>query len=178
MWLLEIHQKETRIWADETIDVSSLLIIQRECSFIEELALDINRSGDWPYDVLEVLAGFPKLRILTIWFEMGWVGREPDDIVRPLVTYPAVDELYRHICSIRPRTLPALGTLKRGDEASDLAFDITCPALSTKDNSALSQTRKPQKFRRFTRESHTRVRLMTDVELAMLGPPPFVPPST
>lgn len=64
--VLEIHQKETRTWADETIDASSLLTIQRECPLIEELALDINRSDDWPYDILEVLAGFPKLRILTI----------------------------------------------------------------------------------------------------------------
>ncbi|CAG9975529.1 unnamed protein product [Clonostachys byssicola] len=202
--VLEIHQKETMTWADETINASSLLTIQRECPLIEELALDISRNGDWPYDVLEVLAGFPKLRILTIWFEMGRVGREPDDIVQPLVTYPAVDELYRHICLIRPRTLPALSTLKvhcgggneisgrslpglawveinrsgfvcqlleRGDQASDLVFDITCPALSDKDNLVLSQTRKPQKLGRFTRKSRPHVRLMTDVELAMLGPP-------
>jgi hypothetical protein len=209
--VLKIHQKETRTWADETIDASSLLTIQRECPLIEELALDISRNGDWPYDVLEVLAGFPKLRILTIWFEMGRVGRKPDDIVRPLVTYPAVDELYRRICLIRPRTLPALGTLKiycgggkeisgcslpelawveinksgfvcqlleRGDEASDLAFDITCPALGEKDNLVLSQTRIPRKFKRFNQKSRPQVRLMTDIELAMLGPPPLVPPST
>ncbi|CAH0020843.1 unnamed protein product [Clonostachys rhizophaga] len=209
--VLEIHQKETRTWADETIDASSLLAIQRECPLIEELALDISRNGDWPFNVLDVLAGFPKLRILTIWFEMGRVGRAPDDIVRPLVTYHAVDELYRHICLIRPRTLPPLGTLKvycgggkgisgcslpelawveinrsgfvcqlleRGDEASELVFDITCPALSDKDNLVLSQTRKPQKFGRFNRKSRPQVRLMTDVELAMLGPPPFVTSST
>ncbi|CAH0050817.1 unnamed protein product [Clonostachys solani] len=210
--VLKIHQKETKTWADETINASSLLTIQRECPLIEELALDISRNGDWPYDILEVLAGFPKLRILTIWFEMGWVGREPDEIVRPLVTYPAVDELYRHICLIRPRTLPPLGTLKvycrggkegndctlpervwadvnisgfvcqlleRGDEASDLVFDITCPELSDKDNLFLAQTRKPQKLGRFNRKPRPQdFRFMGKVELAMLGPRPFRPPPT
>ncbi|VUC28054.1 unnamed protein product [Clonostachys rosea] len=185
---LRIHQKETRTWAGETIDASSLLKVQRECPLIEELDLDISRNGDWPYDALEVLVGFPKLRVLTIWFEMGWVGREPDDIVKPLVTYPAVDELYRHICGKQYVGVPSKEViwadvnrigfvcrlLERGDDMSDLVFDIYCPRLSDKDNSVISQMRKPTKSGRFNRGSRPQVQLMGQTEVAMHGPPPFV----
>lgn len=114
--VLHIHQEQLHIWgqlsnwAEETIDAPSLLKIQQECPLIEELALDIKRQDDWPYDILDILAGFPKLRSLTIWFEL--YSYEPADFVQPPLTYSAVEELFIYIRSKRPSSFPPLKELK------------------------------------------------------------------
>ncbi|CAH0002849.1 unnamed protein product [Clonostachys byssicola] len=93
--VLHIHQEQFRLWgvpynwAEDAIDAPSLLKIQQECPVIEELALDINRQGDWPYDIFDILAGFPKLRSLTIWFEL--YSDALLQFVQPPLTYFAVE---------------------------------------------------------------------------------------
>ncbi|CAH0020296.1 unnamed protein product [Clonostachys rhizophaga] len=121
--ILHIHQEpiaiwgQLSIWAEETIDAPSLLKIQQECPLIEELALDIKRQDDWPYDILDILAGFPKLRSLTIWFELCSYNpaefiHEPTEFIQPPLTYSAVEELFIYIRSKRPLSFPPLKELK------------------------------------------------------------------
>ncbi|KAK7215097.1 hypothetical protein V2G26_003100 [Clonostachys chloroleuca] len=114
--ILHVHQEQLRFWdqlrnwAEETIDAPSLLKIQQECPLIEELALDIKRQDDWPYDILDILAGFPKLRSLTIWFEL--FSYETADFIQPPLTYSAVEQLFIYIRSKRPLSFPPLKELK------------------------------------------------------------------
>ncbi|CAH0057791.1 unnamed protein product [Clonostachys solani] len=109
---LRIHQRQLRDWSEHTIDARSLLEIQKACPLIEELVLDIKREGDWPYEILDILAGFRNLRRLTLWFELGWVGHEPFDAVQPVVNYFGVETLLTHINSTRPSNSKPLKEMK------------------------------------------------------------------
>ncbi|CAI6094224.1 unnamed protein product [Clonostachys chloroleuca] len=109
---LGIHQRQSRDWSEHTIDAPSLLEIQKACPLIEALDLDIKREGDWPYEILDILAGFRNLRRLTLWFELGWVGHEPFDVVQPVVNYSAVDTLFTYVNSKRPSNSKPLKEMK------------------------------------------------------------------
>uniref|UniRef100_A0A8H7K0Z3 F-box domain-containing protein n=1 Tax=Bionectria ochroleuca TaxID=29856 RepID=A0A8H7K0Z3_BIOOC len=109
---LGIHQRQSRDWSEHTIDAPSLLEIQKACPLIEALDLDIKREGDWPYEILDILAGFRNLRRLTLWFELGWVGHEPFDAVQPVVNYSAVETLLTYLNSKRPPNSKPLKELK------------------------------------------------------------------
>ncbi|CAH0027656.1 unnamed protein product [Clonostachys rhizophaga] len=109
---LGIHQRQSRDWSEHTIDAPSLLEIQKACPLIEALDLDIKREGDWPYEILDILAGFKSLRRLTMWFELGWVGHEPFDVVQPVVNYSAVETLFTYINSKRPPNSKPLKEMK------------------------------------------------------------------
>ncbi|CAH0058854.1 unnamed protein product [Clonostachys solani] len=89
---LHLHQDQSHLWAEESIDAPSLRKIQEECPLIEELELDINRKDDWPYDILDIIAGFRKLRSLTIWFELCLPGRSAI-FIQPPLTYSAVEKI-------------------------------------------------------------------------------------
>ncbi|CAG9982233.1 unnamed protein product [Clonostachys byssicola] len=109
---LGVHQIQAHDWPEHTIDAASLLEIQKACPLIEVLVLDIKREGDWPYEILDILAGFRNLRRLTIWFELGWVGHKPFNVVQPAVTYSAVETLFTYLNSKRPPDSKPLKEMK------------------------------------------------------------------
>ncbi|KAI1412536.1 hypothetical protein F5Y13DRAFT_162904 [Hypoxylon sp. FL1857] len=94
---LTIHQEENykADWRQAAIDAKTLIEIRDNCPHIEELGLDISRDGEWPYEILDILAGFRSLRFLKIWFELGIAdARNP---VQPYVRYSAVKSLFKYL---------------------------------------------------------------------------------
>lgn len=109
---LQIHQEEIcgGGWRDAATSVECLRRIRDGFPHIEELSVDIRRESGWPYEALEVLSGFPKLRTLRIWFELGLECEKGP--TRPYVTYSAVSELFRYLCEHRPEGLPRFQQLQ------------------------------------------------------------------
>ena len=66
---LQLHQEEHTSWREDCIDFASLQSIQRECALLTDLSLDLSQSEFWPYAAFNVLAAFPNLRRLQIWFQ-------------------------------------------------------------------------------------------------------------
>jgi len=104
---LRLHKKESYRddWRNATIDAATLAEIRNSCPGIETLALDIGRDGVWPYEVLDIIASFPRLRHLTIWFELG-VGSSFENPVQPLVTFAAAEALVARIRDHAPSEAP------------------------------------------------------------------------
>jgi hypothetical protein len=94
---LRIHHTERYddSWNNEVVDHCSLCEIREHCPHIEELGLDIARDEDWPYETLDILAGFPRLHTLTLWFELGI--RDNDNPTKPYVTFSAAAKLFNYI---------------------------------------------------------------------------------
>ncbi|KAK5953345.1 hypothetical protein OHC33_005289 [Knufia fluminis] len=88
-------------WAEDAIDASSLRSIRDGCPLLEDLFVDVARDGNWPWPVLDVLATFPRLRNLTVCFEVGVKCR--DNPVKPYVTFAAADNLYTYLRSRSPK---------------------------------------------------------------------------
>jgi len=100
---LHLHTCESRDgkWAEKALDAASLRSIRDGCPLIEQLFVDVPRNGDWPWDILDVLASFPRLRHLTLCFELGLHCE--DDPVKPYVTFAAADTLYTYLRSRSPK---------------------------------------------------------------------------
>ena len=71
---LQIHQQEgyNRNWDEGSITKLDLVKLRDGLPCLEKLAIDVSRNeGDWPHDILDILASFPRLRSLGLWFELG-----------------------------------------------------------------------------------------------------------
>ncbi|KAI0842787.1 hypothetical protein F5Y06DRAFT_256088 [Hypoxylon sp. FL0890] len=91
---LTIHQEGyTSTWRERAIDAKTLITIRDNCPHIEELSLNISRDGEWPYEMLDILAGFGSLRVLKIWFELG----NASNPVQPYVNFSAVGSLFKYL---------------------------------------------------------------------------------
>jgi hypothetical protein len=93
------------------ISSSWLLIIQQECPHIRDLAIDVGRDGEWPYERLDILAGFPQLQNLTIRLDSGRPNGRPNKIRQPYVTYSAVCHLFSYLLSQRSSAMKPLRQL-------------------------------------------------------------------
>ncbi|KAK3707019.1 hypothetical protein LTR37_012351 [Vermiconidia calcicola] len=170
---LRIHQSENRCleWHKDAIDNNCLRRIQNGCPNIEELALDLNRYKSWPYTSLDVLASFPRLHTLTIWFELGIHDRNKP--IEPYVTFSAVGMLFKylHARNSKVKTLivhsgsppgPSFGLPSpeafwprynssvfecklsdRDDQAAQGMFKTTCYGLSKQGNEWLQARQNP-----------------------------------
>lgn len=101
---LEVHQNEDSqgAWRAEAITVEQLRNIKDECPHVEELAIDLARQeGDWPWQALNVLAVFPRLRKLELWFELGLDNREAP--LKPHVTFSATAMLFGYLRKQSPK---------------------------------------------------------------------------
>ncbi len=97
----QVAEGQPDAWRTAAVDEDALRQICEGCPHIEELELDVGRDGVWPYTTLDVLATFPKVKELTIWFELG--GNGPTGTVRsPIVTSSAVQELFKYMRSKWP----------------------------------------------------------------------------
>jgi hypothetical protein len=93
---LSLHQPESHMEEnDPVLDNSMLSSIRDGCPYIEELTLHLVRNEHWPYEALDILAGFPRLRILNIWFRLG-IGRLYGPI-KPYLNITAAEKMFRHI---------------------------------------------------------------------------------
>ena len=70
---LAMHGLEDRRrdWSEQCPDTQQLHRLQSACQGLEELQIDLCRHGtEWPCRALGVLASFPKLKRLTLWFPL------------------------------------------------------------------------------------------------------------
>ncbi|CAH0045695.1 unnamed protein product [Clonostachys solani] len=93
--------------SSRALDASSLLTIREECPRIRDLALDLDRAGEWPYEMLDILTGFPQLQNLTIRLDSG----TPERMIQPYVTYSAVCHLFSYFRSQRSLAMKPLRQL-------------------------------------------------------------------
>lgn len=104
---LEMHQDEPRYadefdWRDEAVTHAFLCQIQKHCQGLDVLSVDVARhGGEWPWSTLDRLASLPRLRSLTINFELGCMDDEHP--VQPFVTFTAAHELAAYLYARNPR---------------------------------------------------------------------------
>ncbi|KAI5861682.1 hypothetical protein GGS23DRAFT_598096 [Durotheca rogersii] len=100
---LTIHKQEDYGggWQQGTVDAKTLAKIRDGCPHIEEMTLDIPRKKNWPYEVLDILATFPRLRNLKIWFELG-IG-DKDNLVKPYVRFSEIEGFFNRLRASAPR---------------------------------------------------------------------------
>ena len=94
---LQLHSKEDGrdTWREQTVNAESLRAIRDQCHLIEELDIDLARDGEWPYEVLDVLASFPRLKTLKLWLELG---RNSDgSAVEPYATFSSCGTLFKYL---------------------------------------------------------------------------------
>ena len=97
---LRLHQFENGgagdlSWKTAAIDTDSLSQVQKHCPNIEEMCLDIVRSGKWPWEMFDVISSFPRLKRLTIWFALGAWHPGAQDPVTPYTTFDASGVIFK-----------------------------------------------------------------------------------
>ncbi len=105
---LEIHQLEryNRNWDEGAMKGLDLVKLRDGLPCLEELAIDVSRNeGDWPHDVLDILASFPRLRSLELWFELGLSNRKNPPPV-PYLNFAAASWIFQQLRE-RSRLQPA-----------------------------------------------------------------------
>ncbi|KAF3022575.1 hypothetical protein E8E14_013303 [Neopestalotiopsis sp. 37M] len=121
---LQVHHEHSRDWHNSAIDQCTMQNIHDFCPNLEDLSIDVRRDGEWPYSTLDVIASFPRLRHLTIWFELGYNREVP---IKPYVTASAAQHLFRYVWGKSPTQRSPLrtmtinsGSVPSGRRASDL----------------------------------------------------------
>ncbi|RYP14725.1 hypothetical protein DL765_006195 [Monosporascus sp. GIB2] len=157
---LEIHREGSfgLGWRLAAVDVERMRWIRDACPRLEELGINVSRDGAWPYDVFDVIASLPRLRSLTIWFELDL--RSLSNIARPYVTFSEAGKIFKYlheraarngsrlqeleiVSGSRPSPSSGLSTSfkcllsERDDEASKGRFSVECLQLSTEENERL-----------------------------------------
>ena len=102
---LQVHQNEfwQDKWSEGCISDESLIRIRDSCPLIEELRLNVNRRGEWPHSTLRLLGSFPRLRRLTLWFELGMSrDKEEEGVAEPKVTFSAVQWMFGYLRTHAP----------------------------------------------------------------------------
>ncbi|KAF8248635.1 hypothetical protein K440DRAFT_660714 [Wilcoxina mikolae CBS 423.85] len=95
----------------EVLDVDDIQSLCVGCPHLESLAVDINRSGEWPFGVFNALTEFSALKTLTLSFELG---RETTHWVTPFVTLSSARWIFGCLRARRPglcRLLAEIGTV-------------------------------------------------------------------
>lgn len=105
---LDVHQREGHHWSKEVVSNEDLIQLRDGVPNLEELSIDIGRHQDnWPpHDTLDIIAGFPRLTSLTLWFELG--GGRRDTSVKPFITAASASELFRYLRQQQPACLQRL----------------------------------------------------------------------
>jgi hypothetical protein len=84
-------------------DVVALGEIADKCTLVEELSLDVERDGEWPYDLFNVLAKFPRLKALELRF--AYYSSDRNGVLEPFLTAGAASAISEYIHSRRPSHL-------------------------------------------------------------------------
>ncbi|KAE9365571.1 hypothetical protein N431DRAFT_488695 [Stipitochalara longipes BDJ] len=192
---LTIHRVEP--WTADRMSLltdADLVALCNGLPHLTELTLDIARDKNenaWPYSSLEIIARFPCLRSVQLWFELGYGHPAPPT---PHVTVSSTRQLFTflrernrniqrlELCSGAPDELPWDGdrswakhnsirlvcevSLLDVDEA-DKFLRVTCPDFSTEMNAKLARlARETREGTRGVAEDAKRLLL----EVALDGP--------
>ncbi|KAN0089653.1 hypothetical protein V8E51_019913 [Hyaloscypha variabilis] len=193
---LKIHHKEPWM-VDSLMTYADLTTLCNGLPRLAELALDIRRDEtkhSWPYSTLDIIAMFPNLRSVKLWFELR------DERFAPPMPYVTVSETHHLFAYLRERNKkiqhldlcsgapngwswdgePSWATqnsihlvcevsIQNGDAADGFAR-VTCPNFSTDMNLELGRlAKKTRRGKRGVAEDATRLLL----EVALDGPLTF-----
>ncbi|KAF8324148.1 uncharacterized protein EI90DRAFT_3076068 [Cantharellus anzutake] len=86
------------VWSRSVLSPEQLDEICAGCPHLEELLIDINRDGDWPHEILDKVAQFPRIKTVTLCLE---VGPSAYKCVKPYLSHYTSIELYKYIASQR-----------------------------------------------------------------------------
>ena len=95
--MLKIHRAEHQWTTDSLVTDKDLVDLCNGLPHLEELAIDISRdqkAKDWPYSSLEIIARFPSIRIVQLWFELGTGHPTPPT---PPLTVFAARQLFEYL---------------------------------------------------------------------------------
>lgn len=109
---LHMHRTERfgpQKWYDNALEVRAMQEVRDSCPHLEELSVDVRRDGEWPYDVLDIISSFPRLRSLMVSFELGL--RRLKDPVEPYITVPAAQHLFKYTWDHSPTRPSPLRTM-------------------------------------------------------------------
>jgi hypothetical protein len=126
---------------------------------LQELAIDVvNNRDDWPYDKLDILASFPRLRSVILSFEFAKPQSEVEAPARPYLTMASAESLFGymrehstaeppslqhlHLCSDGPSSDSWWGEPNSTSFVCELGCDaggqrevtVTCPKLNKELN--------------------------------------------
>lgn len=93
---LRLHQSGAK-WSPSN---SFLVRLRDGLPVLEELSIDLFRQdnqADWPYDMLDIISGFPRLRTLELWFPL--LCGEAQVLAKPAVNVFSAQKLFHHIRS-------------------------------------------------------------------------------
>lgn len=83
-------------WYNEAVQESAMRRIRDTCLVLEDLEVDIALAGDeWPYAMLDIIASFPRLRRIRLWFDIGFHDFENPD--KPYTTASAAQHLFDYV---------------------------------------------------------------------------------
>ncbi|KPM46355.1 hypothetical protein AK830_g184 [Neonectria ditissima] len=95
---LKMHEPEPG-WTRDThsfVTAPDLVHLSKSLPHLEHLALDIAQAKDaqdWPYDTLDAIAAFSRLRDIELWFPLGTKPPAPT----PLLTTTSARHLFRYL---------------------------------------------------------------------------------
>jgi hypothetical protein len=159
---LEMHLVGRPWAADRLVTDTGLAALCNGLPHLEELAIDIARdkSADWPYSSLDIIARFPCLRTVQLWFQLD----RPAPLI-PHLTVSAAHQLFGYLrkrnrniqrlvlCSGTPALFTFFGeptwtgqnSIRLVCEVSyydSNAASVTCPDLNTEMNKELNRLAK------------------------------------
>ncbi|KAF8336865.1 uncharacterized protein EI90DRAFT_3119189 [Cantharellus anzutake] len=108
--------------------------IRVACPNLEELQIDINPDGEWPYNVLDAVAKFPRLNKLTLSVGLGLHAGTP---VKPYPSHYSSVQLYKYVASVRRPMRPL----------NELAVQLGGPHQTRGGYGISSILRKPTSYR-------------------------------
>lgn len=98
---LSIHQTDGYMpdgLYSEAVQESAMRRIRDTCVVLEDLEVDIALAGnEWPYAMLDIIASFPRLRRLRLWFDIGFHDIEKP--VKPYTTASGAQHLFDYVLS-------------------------------------------------------------------------------
>lgn len=189
---LKIHQTEHNgKWEDSIIPNTILASLCTGLPQLRVLSINADRHGDcWPYEMLDFLAKFPRLRKLELWFALGHARSVPP---QPYLTMASASHLieylhersssiqYLHVHSGTPLQAADFGPVEAywpsqnstsficvledtGKNAAQFPFSITCPKLSEEMNIKMQHIVRGEEQRWLPTESRI------DFRVALEGP--------
>ncbi|PVH84025.1 hypothetical protein DL98DRAFT_92030 [Cadophora sp. DSE1049] len=191
---LTIHRQESKHNPRIFLADTDLVVLCQSLPYLTELILDIARDtkkNAWPYSSLDIIAKFPSLKVVELWFELGnrWAASQT-----PHLTVSAARELFNYlhqrssnIQSLKLRSgVPGRASHIFGDpswelqnsvyflckvsicdgDAADGYVTVTCPQLSTEMNAELTRLSKLSSKERGPANNATEL----SIKVALEGP--------
>jgi hypothetical protein len=131
---LQLHQKPRQMdqWREGITSNHDLILICEKLPQLQELGIDVKRNeNEWPDKTLDILARFPNLQKLELWFELGSAR---DIRPRPYLTMASASELFGYLVE-RSCTLRELRVHSGSPDLPQISGWVTGESFWPKENS-------------------------------------------